>query len=121
MAKKRRAPVTGELIAVRIQPDMLRELDDFRAKQPDLPSRPEAMRRLHLPRVFRSVLDEVRAATDTYENREEWSAALDELAHEDVETIIGWFGDAIQDRVQTRVKPRRNENTPRAAKRRSRI
>jgi hypothetical protein len=31
---------------IRIQPDMAKELDDWRRKQDDLPSRPEAVRRL---------------------------------------------------------------------------
>ena len=43
---KRRAPVTGDLVGVRIQPDMAKELDDWRRKQDDLPGRPEAIRRL---------------------------------------------------------------------------
>lgn len=43
---KKRAPVTGELVGVRIQPDMAKALDDWRRKQIDLPGRPEAIRRL---------------------------------------------------------------------------
>jgi hypothetical protein len=42
----KRAPVTGELVGVRIQPDMAKALDDWRRKQEDLPNRPEAIRRL---------------------------------------------------------------------------
>jgi hypothetical protein len=43
---KKRAPATGELVGVRIQPDMSKALDDWRRKQDDLPGRPEAIRRL---------------------------------------------------------------------------
>lgn len=37
---------TGYMVATRIQPELLKRLDDWRRKQPDLPSRPEALRRL---------------------------------------------------------------------------
>jgi hypothetical protein len=43
---KKRAAATGELIGVRVQPDMAKQLDDWRRKQEDLPNRPEAIRRL---------------------------------------------------------------------------
>lgn len=43
---KKRAPVKGDLVGVRIQPEMAKELDDWRRKQDDLPGRPEAIRRL---------------------------------------------------------------------------
>jgi hypothetical protein len=43
---KKRAAVTGDLVGVRVQPDMAKELDDWRRKQGDLPGRPEAIRRL---------------------------------------------------------------------------
>jgi hypothetical protein len=43
---KKRAAVTGDLVGVRIQPDMAKQLDDWRRKQEDLPGRPEAIRRL---------------------------------------------------------------------------
>jgi hypothetical protein len=43
---KRRAAVTGDLVGVRIQPEMAKELDDWRRRQDDLPGRPEAIRRL---------------------------------------------------------------------------
>jgi hypothetical protein len=43
---KRRAAVTGDLVGVRVQPDMAKLLDDWRRKQEDLPGRPEAIRRL---------------------------------------------------------------------------
>lgn len=41
-----RAPVTGEPVMVRIQPNMAKALDNWRRKQTDLPGRPEAIRRL---------------------------------------------------------------------------
>jgi hypothetical protein len=41
-----RPKVTGEPVMVRIQPDMAKQLDDWRRKQDDLPGRPEAIRRL---------------------------------------------------------------------------
>jgi hypothetical protein len=43
---KKRAAVTGDLVGVRVQPGMAKELDDWRRKQADLPGRPEAIRRL---------------------------------------------------------------------------
>jgi hypothetical protein len=43
---KKRATITGELVGVRVQPDMAKQLDDWRRKQDDLPGRPEAIRRL---------------------------------------------------------------------------
>jgi hypothetical protein len=43
---KKRAAVTGDLVGVRVQPDMAKSLDDWRRKQDDLPGRPEAIRRL---------------------------------------------------------------------------
>jgi hypothetical protein len=45
-ASKKRAAVTGDLVGVRVQPDMAKQLDDWRRKQDDLPGRPEAIRRL---------------------------------------------------------------------------
>jgi len=45
-AKKKRAEQTGEPVLVRLQPDQLAILDDWRRKQPDLPTRAEALRRL---------------------------------------------------------------------------
>jgi hypothetical protein len=44
--RKKRAPVTGELVAVRIQPELGKQLDDWRRNQEDVPTRPEAIRRL---------------------------------------------------------------------------
>jgi len=43
---KKRPPVTGTLIGVRLQPPELARLDDWIAEQGDRPSRPEALRRL---------------------------------------------------------------------------
>jgi len=43
---KKRPTVTGDPVLVRVQPDMAKELDDWRRKQDDLPGRPEAIRRL---------------------------------------------------------------------------
>jgi hypothetical protein len=34
------------MVSTRIQPDLLAEIDAWRREQPDLPSRPEALRRL---------------------------------------------------------------------------
>jgi hypothetical protein len=36
----------GKLIATRVQPGLLKQIDDWRRAQSDLPSRPEALRRL---------------------------------------------------------------------------
>ncbi|MDF2809313.1 MAG: hypothetical protein K0S56_344 [Microvirga sp.] len=41
-----RAPETGTLVGVRLQADDLTTLDGWRRQQDDLPSRPEAIRRL---------------------------------------------------------------------------
>ena len=43
---KKRAASTGDLVGVRVQPDMAKQLDDWRRQQDDLPGRPEAIRRL---------------------------------------------------------------------------
>ena len=45
-APKKRAAAAGDLVGVRVQPDMARQLDDWRREQDDLPGRPEAIRRL---------------------------------------------------------------------------
>lgn len=34
------------MISTRVQPDLLKQIDAWRRSQPDLPSRPEALRRL---------------------------------------------------------------------------
>ena len=44
--RKRRPAQTGQMVGARLQPELLKRLDDWRRKQPDLPSRPEALRRL---------------------------------------------------------------------------
>ena len=44
--RKSRPKTTGELVGVRIQPEIIGKLDDWRRKQADLPGRPEAIRRL---------------------------------------------------------------------------
>ncbi|KRP85830.1 hypothetical protein AOQ72_04090 [Bradyrhizobium yuanmingense] len=46
MTSQKRPPGAGDPVMVRIQPDMAKELDDWRRKQDDLPGRPEAIRRL---------------------------------------------------------------------------
>lgn len=43
---KRRPPVTGTLVGVRLQPDLLAWVDSERAKLDPEPSRPEFIRRL---------------------------------------------------------------------------
>jgi hypothetical protein len=43
---KKRAAATGDPVLVRIQPEIAKQLDDWRRKQDDLPGRPEAIRRL---------------------------------------------------------------------------
>lgn len=34
------------MVSTRLQPELLKRLDEWRRRQPDLPSRPEALRRL---------------------------------------------------------------------------
>jgi hypothetical protein len=49
ITRKRRGPAPtgkGTLIGVRAQPDMLRDIDAWIARQKEPPSRPEAIRRL---------------------------------------------------------------------------
>jgi hypothetical protein len=46
MTPKKRAAFTGDLVGVRVQPGMAKQLDDWRRLQDDLPGRPEAIRRL---------------------------------------------------------------------------
>jgi hypothetical protein len=43
---KKRPDATGELVGVRLQPNVAKQLDDWRRKQEDLPGRPESIRRL---------------------------------------------------------------------------
>jgi hypothetical protein len=44
--QKRRPTQTGELVGTRFQPDFLSKIDVWRRTQSDLPTRPEAIRRL---------------------------------------------------------------------------
>jgi hypothetical protein len=46
--KKRGRPATGrgDGVLVRLHPDLMKQLDQWRARDPDLPTRPEAIRRL---------------------------------------------------------------------------
>jgi len=46
--RKKRPPVTGTLVGVRLQPDDLALLEAWRDQQDDQPSLPEAMRRIML-------------------------------------------------------------------------
>jgi hypothetical protein len=44
--QKQRATTTGTLVGTRFQRDLLDAVDAWRKRQPDLPTRPEAVRRL---------------------------------------------------------------------------
>jgi hypothetical protein len=44
--RKPRPKQTGTFVGTRIQPELLKKLDDWRREQPDVPTRPEALRRL---------------------------------------------------------------------------
>jgi hypothetical protein len=44
--RKQRPGQSGTFIGTRVQPEMLKLIDQWREAQPDVPSRPEAMRRL---------------------------------------------------------------------------
>jgi hypothetical protein len=44
--RKPRPKQTGTFVGTRIQPELLKLLDDWRREQPDVPTRPEALRRL---------------------------------------------------------------------------
>jgi len=44
--KKARSPQTGWPVLIRLQPKPLDAIDEWRRKQPDLPNRAEAIRRL---------------------------------------------------------------------------
>ena len=44
--KRKRAEQPGTLVGVRLQPDQLAEVDRWRERQDDNPTRPEAIRRL---------------------------------------------------------------------------
>jgi hypothetical protein len=45
-AKNVRPGQIGEMVSTRVQPEMIKLIDEWRRAQPDLPSRPEALRRL---------------------------------------------------------------------------
>lgn len=45
-AKNVRPGQSGAMVSTRIQPDMIKLIDAWRSAQPDMPSRPEALRRL---------------------------------------------------------------------------
>lgn len=49
--KKARPAETGTQINVRLQPEDLLRIDEWRRAQPDVPTRPEAIRRLALGAV----------------------------------------------------------------------
>jgi metal-responsive CopG/Arc/MetJ family transcriptional regulator len=53
--KKRGRPATGkgQPVMVRLLPDLLSQLDNWIAEQPDNPSRPEAVRRLLMAQLKR--------------------------------------------------------------------
>lgn len=44
--RKKRPLQAGQMVGTRLQPELLKRLDEWRRTQPDLPSRPEALRRL---------------------------------------------------------------------------
>lgn len=44
--QKARPTTTGTLVGTRFQPSLLEAVDEWRKEQPDLPTRPEAVRRL---------------------------------------------------------------------------
>lgn len=44
--RKARPKQTGVMVGARLQPELLERLDEWRREQPDLPTRPEALRRL---------------------------------------------------------------------------
>lgn len=44
--KRKRADQAGTLVGVRLQPDQLATVDQWRERQDDKPTRPEAIRRL---------------------------------------------------------------------------
>jgi metal-responsive CopG/Arc/MetJ family transcriptional regulator len=46
MAKMGRPPVDTEAVTIRMDREMLRAIDEFRRQHPDLPSRPEVVRRV---------------------------------------------------------------------------
>lgn len=70
-APKKRPAETGTLIGVRLQAPELAALDAWRKDQPDLPTRPEALRRLAASALTRDLepgetiaLDDLNASND---------------------------------------------------------
>jgi hypothetical protein len=45
-SRKKRPNQTGQMVSTRLQPEIMKLVDDWRRDQPDLPTRPEAIRRL---------------------------------------------------------------------------
>lgn len=45
--------MANEAVMVRMAPDLIKLLDEYRRAQPDLPSRPEAVRRIVAERLAR--------------------------------------------------------------------
>ena len=84
ISQKKRGPAPtgkGEPILVRIQPDQLGALDGWRVKQDDVPSRPEAIRRL--------VEMALASATPSAPVSKKAAAKASKLAG----TMIDWLGD----------------------------
>jgi hypothetical protein len=89
---KKRATVTGDLVGVRVQPEMAKQLDDWRREQEDLPGRPEAIRRLVEIGLSKPALNEPRVlstaqqgaaraaelAVDTIDNRMDPTASQED-------------------------------------------
>lgn len=48
MAKMGRPPKDTEPVTIRMDQELLRVIDEFRRQQPDIPSRPEVVRRIML-------------------------------------------------------------------------
>jgi hypothetical protein len=44
--RRKRPAQTGLLVGTRLQPELLSKLDEWRRRQPDIPARPEAIRRM---------------------------------------------------------------------------
>jgi metal-responsive CopG/Arc/MetJ family transcriptional regulator len=61
--RKPRAKQPGELIGVRLQPEPLARLDDWRREQDDLPNRSEAIRRLIDQALNSSAAKDVKRTT----------------------------------------------------------
>jgi hypothetical protein len=60
LPKKQRASTAGKLVGTRFQTDLLEAIDQWRRGQPDLPTRPEAVRRLVEKGIFdKSITHEI--------------------------------------------------------------